>query len=429
MERRGAPSTATTCIVRALCLGLALGLAMSAALAAEDDGLPLGDLVARPSLTAEAVYDSNVYRQQQDPEADLGLQVLPKLQFVYPGENFRWELGAYYRFFTYFNVGGRNHSVLRDVANFGISTTIDANRKGGVGFWFNPSFFNRRGLRGGDSDASQGSDLGYDLGVSTPLELRLRPTAAFTVNVDAHWQYIRAYFVSTAFDPNPAILGQPHDVGGGASLDWKFFPRSHFLFDGDVGHVFQGPYDAGTALHDAPVENTYFRLGLGLKGDVTRKLSMMGMVGYGGVYLGEELREKNLTGIEGLLGQAEIALRPVLTQRFAVGFRRDFQFKYYAYHITDTQAYFKYKGLIAGRLGILGDFSYTYRDLEGADGGSDGIPRQENQWTAGLSAEIMVARWFHVLAGYRFSGINPSTNNVGEYYDHRFNLGVTLGFR
>ncbi len=429
MAERVARCTRATRLGYGLLVLALLFAAPAAAETGDDSGLSLGQLIAKPSLTVEVIYDSNVYRQQQDPEADLGLQAIPKLKLIYPGENFRWELDANYRFFTYFNVAGRKHDVLRDVANFTLGTEFDVNRQGKFGFWFGPYFYNRRGLRGADTDPTQGSDLGYELGVGVPLEFRLRPTSALKFTIDGHWRYIRSYFIATAFDPNPAVLGQPHDVGGGVAVDWKFFPRSHFLFDGDIGHVFQGPFDSDTALHDGPIENTYFRVMLGMKGDVTRKLSMMGMIGYGGIFLGEANREQNLTGIEGLIGRAEIAIRPVLTQRIAFGFERDFYFRYYAYHVTDMKAYVKYKGLIAGRLAIVADFAYIFRDLEGASGGSDGIPRTENQWGAGAGVEVMIAEWFHILAGYRFSAVNPSSNNVGEYIDNRVNIGFTLGFR
>ncbi len=395
-----------------------------AASAADESGVPLGPLIAKPSISVELVYDSNVYRQQQAPQADLGLQAIPRIGLVFPGESFRWELNAHYRFFTYFNVAGRNHDDLRDLANFGISTSFDLGRQAKVGFWIAPRFYNRRGARGADIQPEQGSDLAYELGVVLPLELRFRPTQAFQIGVDAHWQYTRAFH--PIFDPNPTVLGQPHDVGGGVSLDWRFFPRSHFLIDADVGHVFQGP--ASPVRSDTPVENTYWRALVGMKGDITRKLSMMGLIGYGNVYLGQSLRAKNLSGIEGLIGQAEIALRPITTQRLALGFRRDFSFRYYAYHITDTQAYFKYKGLIASRLQIQADVTYIYRDLEGNDGGDDGIPRTEHQLSAGAQVDVFIADWFAVLAGYRFSMVNPSSTNQGEYIDNRVNIGLRLGF-
>ena len=119
-----AERVAHSALVPRLVLGLFVVALLSAGPAAadtgDDSGLSLGQLIAKPSLTVEVIYDSNVYRQQQAPEADLGLQAIPKLQLVYPGENFRWELDAYYRFFTYFNVAGKKHDALRDVANFSI---------------------------------------------------------------------------------------------------------------------------------------------------------------------------------------------------------------------------------------------------------------------------------------------------------------------
>jgi hypothetical protein len=427
----------TPVCVRAALAAFALTLVVAAPAAAADDGIPLGPLVAKPSVRIEAIYDSNVYREQRTPDADIGLGVTPRFELIFPGENFRWELEAYYRFFTYFNVGGIDHAPLRDLANFGIGTTVDANRLGKFGFWASPSFANRRGCRGADrviggGDPNQlarceGSDLSYELTVRVPIEFRIRPTNAFQIGVDAHWEHIRAYF--PVFNPDPQILGQTHDVGGGLSVDWKFFPRSHFLVDADVGHIFVGPSDP--LHHDPAVENTYWRAKVGIKGDVTRKLSMMGMVGYGNVYLGASLRDQNLTGLDGIIGQAEIALRPIISQRLALGFNRDFSFLYYAYHIMDTQVYFKYTGTIADRLGISARVVYTFRDIGGDEGeGADpGIPRTENQFLAAVNVEVMIAQWFHILAGYQFSAVPRSSTNAGEYIDNRVNLGVVVGFR
>jgi len=416
----------TAAVWRAAAAALALALLIPVAALAADDGIPLGPLVVKPSIKIEAIYDSNVYREQRAPDADLGLTLLPRVGFVYPGENFRWEFDAYYRFFTYFNVAGINHNALRDLANFGIGTTIDANRQGKFGFWTSPSFANRRGRRGADTAIDEGSDLSYEIAVDVPIEFRIRPTQAFQIGVDGHWEYIRAYF--PVFDPDAQILGQTHDVGGGLSLDWKFFPRSHLLVDAGLGHIFVG--ESAALNHDNTVENTHWRARVGIKGDVTRKLSMLGKIGYGNVYLGPALADQNLTALEGLIGTAEIALRPVPSQRLSLGFDRDFSFAYYAYHVTDTQVYFKYKGTIADRLGIGARFVDTYRDLEGDAGGADpGIPRTEHQFLGAVDVEVMVAQWFHILAGYQFSAVNPSSSNVGEYIDNRVHLGVSLGFR
>ncbi|MEE2829542.1 MAG: hypothetical protein VX498_10155 [Myxococcota bacterium] len=402
---------------------------LSPGLHAEESGLAIGSLVAKPSVSIDAVYDSNVFRTAQEPEADFGLQLKPKFSIVYPGDNFRWELDAWYRFFNYFNLGGSSHDVLRTFTDFGLSTTLDANRKGKLGFVFAPEFSNQRSARGADTGDGDGSDLAHEFSVGTPIGFRIRPTQAFHVNVDGGWKWVRSYYPDQVFDTNPLILGNSHDVGGSLGLDWRFFPRSHLLIDGGVGHVFQGEVDDGVVRHAPALESTYWRAWVGLRGDVTSKLSLMGQVGYGNIYFGEENSDENLSGVDGLLGRAEFALRPSLTQRIAFGFQRDFYFRYFANRIMDTQAYVKYKGLIGGRLALLADFTYIYRVLKSDDSDSRSTSRWEHQWGAGIGAEIMIQEWMHVTVRYRFSAVNPSETSEGEYIDNRVNLGLVFGFR
>ena len=412
----------------ALALALAWGTGLGEA-TAKESGLPIGNLVAKPSVTIDALYDSNVLRTQLDPQGDFGLEIKPTFELVYPGDNFRWELQAWYRFFTYFNLGGNNHDVLRTFTDFGVTSSFDVNRKGKVGFRFAPAFSNQRSGRGVEASTGGDSDFAFQTTVAAPLGVQFRPTKAFLIDVDGSWTWTRAYFPDEPLDTDPLVLGNSHDVAGKLKVDWRFFPRSHFLFEGSGGHVFQGDISTADVRHAPAMPADYFRVWAGLRGDVTRKLSLMGSVGYGNIFFGEEKQAQNLSGVDGLLGRFELALRPLITQRIAFGFSRDFYFRYYASRIMDTQGYVKYRGLIADRLAVLADFSYTYRQLLADETDARSNSRSENQWSAGAGVEIMAKEWFHVTAKYRFSAVNPSSTNEGEYIDNRVNIGVIFGFR
>jgi len=417
-----------------LIVTLVCGPGISAPAHGAEDGLPLGEIIFKPGVRVEAVYDSNVRRAQLAPEADFGLQVRPSISFVYPGDNFRWVLDAYYRFFTYFNASDDptiNHTDLRVFTEFGLGTRIDVNRQGKVGLDFAPSLHNRpasSGVSDNDSETAgraAGDSGDQELGVSVPVKVLFRPTKAFQVHVQAGWDWARPYFPQKAFDPDPIILGNRHELGGGGGVDWRFFPRSHVLFNGEVSRIIWGEFDSDTVNHTAQLPSTQWKLWLGLQGDITRKLSFMGLVGYGNVDFGEEGEEGSefdVTGVSGLLGQVEFSIKPALTQRLGVGFRRDFRFRYFTNRIIETQAYFKYRGLFFERLQVAADFSYTYRDLAGW------VTRTEHQWGAGVNVDVLLARWFHVLAGYRFSAVDPSSTNEGEFIDNRITLGVSVGY-
>ena len=386
----------------------------------DDAGLTLGPLVARPGIEINGLFDSNVYRDAIAPEADFGLEVVPYFGLLFPGDDFRWSLDAYYRFFTYFNLAGRNHNVFRRVTHFGIGTAFDIGRRSKVGFTLAPDFYNNPSPRGFGDGTEQ------IMGVNVPLQLRFRPTQAFNITVDGRWNWARSYFSAVLITPDPTVLGNRHEIAGGFGLDWRFFPRSHLLFKGEVGRVLWGPYDPNPGGSDfgASQENsTFWRVYLGLKGDITRKLSFLALIGYGNAYFGQSATTPNLTGPTGLLGKVEFAVRPVLTQRLALGFSRDFQFTYYSNRVEATQAYFKYQGLFFQRLTATFDFSWNFRNLVGH------ITRNEHQWTAGVGLEILITEWLHAGVSYRFSAVNPSSTNEGEYIDNLVKFGVTIGFK
>ncbi|HCP45259.1 MAG TPA: hypothetical protein DIU15_04425 [Deltaproteobacteria bacterium] len=403
-----------------------------ASAAGKTEGVPIGDLVFRPSVNVVLVYDSNVYRAQLNPEADFGLAVRPQFEFVYPGENFRWELSTYWRGFTYFNVNrgpGINHDDLRLVNEFGVRTSVDLNRTGKFGFKISPQLYNRPSSAGwgdGDEDGARaaGDNVEQDLGVGVPIAIALRPTGAFHIKPGGEWNWARSYYPRRLFDPDPVVLGNRHEVSGKLGVDWRFFPRSHIVFTGQLGRILWGPYDEDTAQHgtDPQLPGTFFRALLGLRGDITKKVSFMAMGGYGGVYYGEDNESSNLTGPDGLLARVEFALRPVLTQRLALGFRRDFLFRYFADNIAETQGYFKYSGLFFGRLAPNASFSYTYRQIQGW------LDRQEHQWAAGGGIKVIITPWLDVAVDYRFSAVNPSSDDKGEYIDNRVTLRISLGF-
>lgn len=395
-------------------------LAGSTTAGAREAGVPVGEFTLKPYVSVMGVVDSNVYRAAKGyAEGDGGVEVQPRFAIVYPGKNFRWTLNTGYRFLTYFNANNTNHSNLRVVGQFDVSSTFDVNRQGKLGFWFGPKLGNAPVRRGG------ADNVDHQMTVTTPLRVLIRPTKAFTIDVDGHWAWERSYRPARAFDPNPIQLGDRHDVGGGLGVDWRFFPRSHLTLDGEVARNLWTTLDSTAVNHTQRDPATYWRAYFGIKTDITRKLAMLAQIGYGGIYFAKDTTAAadNLKGAEGLLGRFELAISPVQTQRFTLGFDRNFEFVYFANRSTETTGYFGYKGQFGGRLGLNVDFSYIHRDFKG------GLDRWENQWAAGAGVEVMVTEFFVPSVKYTFSAMNPTTNQTGEYTDHRILLGVALGFR
>jgi hypothetical protein len=398
-----------------------------------ESGLPVGDLIFKPGIRVGFVYDSNVRAQALAPEPDVGIEVQPYLGVVYGGENFRWQLDLQYRLLKYANLNDNNHDAYSTFTTFLVRSSFDANRKGKVGFYFAPEVENRL-VRSGSETSTNGAPTGggqsgsdYALHVGAPIEIRLRPTRAVTLTPKIKYELDRFYFPTGPFAPDPLILGQSHLIDGGLGFDWRFFPRSHLLVDlsGGYKHWQSEVVTASGSVLGAQTPAGHFRALAGVRGDITRKLSLMIQAGYGSSFaVGNDAL--NLAPEGGILGRFELGIRPVTTQRLAFGFHRDFTNPYYAQWQVDTQAYFKYKGLWFDRLGTQVDFSYIYRNLKALAGGTE---RNEHQFTAGVLLELMIADWFHIDAAYRFSAIPITDTNAAEYIDSRVLVGVTLGFK
>ncbi len=419
-----------TAAVRAVLVAAVL-LAGTSAYAAES-GLPVGDLVFKPGVRVGFVYDSNVSSVATAPGPDIGIEVQPYLGVVYAGDNFRWDLNLQYRLLKYANLNSVNHNAYSTFTTFAVRTSFDANRRGKVGFYFAPAVNNRLVRTGSESasgDTVGGGQTGsdYALTVAAPIEVRLRPTKAVTLTPKVSYELARYYFPDGPFAPNPVVLGQSHLIDGGLGFDWRFFPRSHLLVDltGGYKHWQTEVVTVPGSVIGNQNPSAHFRALAGIRGDITRKLSIMVQAGYGSSFaIGAEAL--NLSPEGGILGRFELGIRPVTTQRLAFGFKRDFSNPYYAQWQVDTQGYFKYKGLWFGRLGTQVDFSYIYRNLKAPSGGAD---RNEHQITAGVLLELMIAEWFHIDASYRFSAIPTTDTNEAEYINSRVLVGVTLGFK
>lgn len=419
-----------------MCTALLVGvlLAASTAVAAES-GLPVGDLVFKPGVRIGFVYDSNVRSSATQPEPDIGIEAQPYLGIVYGGENFRWNFSLHYRLLKYGNLNGTNHDAHSTFTTFGLRSIFDANRKGKVGFYFAPAVHNRL-VRTGSEASTDGPPGGggqtgsdYALGVRVPIEVRLRPTKAVTLTPKVGYSLDRYYFPDGPFAANPKVLGQSHLLDGGLAFDWRFFPRSHLVVDLTGGYKHWQREVITTGLDGvlgSQLPAGHFRALAGIRGDITRKLSILLLAGYGSSFtIGSDAL--SLTPEGGILGRFELGIRPVTTQRLAFGFTRDFTNPYYAQWQVDTQGYFKYKGLWFGRLGTQVDFAYIYRNLGGTSDAASG--RDEHQITAGILLEVMIAEWFHVDASYRFGAIPTTTSDSAEYIDSRVLVGVTLGFK
>lgn len=406
-------------------LWAAFALAMvafpSAAVAASD-GLPAGKLIARPSVKLELLFDSNVYRDAAGAEAmDLGLSVRPEIQLLYDGENFKWDFGAHYRFFTFFGIRGTPHTDMRQVANFNVRTGIDANRRGKLGFSIKPEVYNQSAGRGyGDSPEQV-------FGAYVPLSFHIRPTGAFVISPGFSWHWSRAYWPELSIAQGaPTTLGERHELSGALGIEWRFFPRTFLVVSGDVGGNLWSPLAVTVQGSGQQINNVFWRVWAGIRGDLSRRVAMLAMVGYANAYYGRTNPGLKFTGVEGLLGKFELGLRPLITQRIGIGFSRDFKFRYYSNRIVDTAAYVNYRGLIADRLTLMADVTYVYRDLTG--GATGLLDRTEHQLAAGAGLSVAITPFIHVGGNYRFSSVLQSSTGGGLYQDHRGMFEFMLGY-
>lgn len=371
-----------------------LASASAPALAAPGSGIRLGGSEGRlhPFLELEGRYDSNVYvaTTSNSDVGDVIIHVRPGLKLEVPGDMTSVELMAKLDWAQYL---GNQDTATKDLSKLYAEAAlgVTVNAKGAVGLEVDDTF--RR------SDRPQALSFGSGL-VSNynDLEVRVpfRPGGgALTFQLLGGWAletYEALFKGDLTCDPlvggpacDPALLSKLgySDVRGGASLAWKFLPRTSVVVEG--GYFKRLPNDESFAATGSPGG---YRFAAGLTGLITPHVSATVKAGYGSTTGATE-------DLGTFLATAEVEWQPSETASVKVGYGHDFAVDPGALYTVDRVTA-SARMLVAGRVGLALTGGWTHLGYSPGSESSDII-------TASPAVDVEITRWLKAELAYAYT--------------------------
>jgi hypothetical protein len=200
---------------------------------------------------------------------------------------------------------------------------------------------------------------------------------------------------------------------------WRFLPKTAFLLDGE--------YDI-RSYEDTSVGNadlSFFMVTAGVAGLITPHIATILRVGYG-----MTTSDSAVSGVTGIVGQAEVSYLPNESTTLRLGFSRTFQpisFPYDAY--VDNRPYVGAKTQLFGRLALRATLSLDYLQYVGGTGPA----RDDLAFVADVGADFEATRWLLLSLGDTFTNRGSDLANTPEnpglnYTDEQIYLRVSFHY-
>ncbi len=423
--------------------------------ASDEPGIAVGaNGVFQPGLRFTAAYQSNVYKTDAEPEADLTLLISPHLWLKHESQKADFSIGGEYILKKYTNafvdgtVDPVGHRDLDVFLNYKLGVDLVTSPEGKVSFvvgdqlsrysteFDNASSKGDTGSTGWLSPLLRQYSLMDRLANDAHIGVAVRPGSSLEIEGLFHFDLAK-YSGAQKQGINDDVTGrrtygQSFDFYGTIDARWRFFPRTSLLFSADFGHVLWSPDmqeslggNTDPALANLnQYDSDHWRLWFGIQGKLSRKISVQGMVGYGNAYYKDspEGTAGDLRGGQGILGRIQMHWTPLATQRFSLGFQRDYRHVYFSNYYITTSPYLRYSGQIAGFLLPSASFNYALRQYSGD------VDRKDHELRAGANLDFQLTQWLKMGAHYSFWSIVASDYEPATFSDHEISLVVEVGF-
>jgi len=408
----------------------------------------------QPGLRFIAAYQSNVYKTDAEAEGDITLQIAPHLWLKHSSQNAEFSIGGEYMLKKYANafvdsasdpVGHRDLDVF---LNYKLGADLVTRPDGKFSFLigdqlsrYSTEFDNANsntdsGATGWQSPLLVQYSLMDRLSNDAHIGVAVRPGTSLEVEGLFHFDLAKYSGANKQGINDDATgrrtYGKSFDFYGTIDAKWRFFPRTSLLFSTEFGHVMWSPdlQDSLGGNVDPALaglnqyDSNRWRVWFGVQGKFSRKISVQGMIGYGNAYFVDspEGTDGDLRGGQGLLGRLQMHWSPVETQRFSLGFQRDFRHVYFSNYYITTSPYLRYRGQIAGFLLPSAEVSYALRQYTGD------VDRKDHELRAGGALDFQLTKWLKMGAHYSFWSIVASDYEPAIFSDHEIALQVEVGF-
>lgn len=415
-------------------------LVPAVAVAGPGDGIQLGgDATLSPRIAAGFEYRTNVYREEVDPEGGGWLRLAPGLtlgasskknEVVLDGE---WELQKYL-FVESTDVLSSGDQVKRldRFDNFTVDFRGDFLKDRKVGLQLS----NTSLLRSTSTDADY-SDAPFATQFRDELEggLRLTPSKALTSEIHGSYAYDE-FRLPPVGDAKPEVFNQRHTYGPVLTGRYAFLPRTAWVLDARVllfnwteNVVAANPADPGGESELNKPDSTHVKVKTGIQGQYTDKVSADLLVGYG-VALYDEAgaggaeaadAAADVTGLDGLLLEAQVRYRTTEKTLLGLGYRRDFMDSWVTNYIRYDYVFAQFSGTVAKSFRPLIRYGIRLEDYQGD------LPRNDVVNRLDLGLDWLAQDWAVVGATVGWQQRASSLDDL-EYDDVRVGLHATLTY-
>jgi hypothetical protein len=357
------------------------------------DHIRAGSTVVIPSVELQVLSRSNVYLAEGSTTDDAGqtvgapvergtaVRAHPGLMITTRGKDVLFDFGLDYTAVKFFEANHTNLDRYKDVQ---FTTALALLPESAVGLKVNERFH----ITGRESEASYAttSYINHTMN-DTGGRLSIHPGSALELDVGGNFTYDK-YDVSpqSTAEGSPA-LNNRLGYGPGVDLKWNFFPKTAIVasysmawFDWDQNVVDArgdgvSTEDVGESL--GIPDGSLWRASAGLRGRLTEKVVVGLVAGYGQMNYDESSVtggdggesagfDADLKGFpDGIIGVVELGYHPTKKQSVTIGYRKAFQDVYFTNYVGFHNAFVRYEGTFADKVGLTMQGGYRFEKYGG----------------------------------------------------------------
>jgi len=342
----------------------------AAAFAAPGDHIRAGAAVITPSLDVGLEYATNPLQVQADAVGGADFLLSPKVEVLVDTSELAVRVGGEYQLRKYFSQALTRMDRFSD---FSVDAAVEVLRDQPLGLTFSDTAGFRNNASGDDGGSYQSQFNNRFDGAATA---HLGPTLALSVG---GFYQLDNYFIPGA---NRQIAYNYRDAYGPSwAVDWKFFPRTAVVVEGEYRINNWGSNLLSTRNPDQPLggvlvipDSNQITTQAGLRGRITERLTLVLMAGYGNVFYDTNIEGgpdpslgyfQNTKGFNRLLVTSQLGYEFGVGQKVSVGFRKTFLDTWFTNFVAYNEITGNFDGRIGSRFGVNARVSMRYEDYYG----------------------------------------------------------------
>ena len=371
------------------------------------DHIKAGNALLKPSLDVGMEYRTNVLQSPSDALGGPNLFVQPGFDVESKTANTDFSLTSLYTLRKHFQTDLIRADRFTD---FDLGTQLNLMRSSVIGF----RITDRASVRNDNNLQSLHTRMHNGLGAL----MAIRPGPILELRLGGAWDYDRFLVPPSGLGQsgslNPILLSQRNTVGPTFEAEWRFFPRTAFILDSEYS-FYLWSNDSGTQSN---TNTRQARVRAGLRGRLTERLIISILLGYGG---GKYTDTVKISGLTGLLAEAQVRYSFNEKHQLAVGYQKNFEDVYFSDFVAFNRVYSRYTGEFSPKFAMNLSVYANFDEYKGA------VTRSDLFLDSAVDFVFKANKWISVTAGTAWQK-RDSTDRLVSYDDVRIQTFVSFDY-